>query len=83
VNWFGQIVGRATDGNLQWRACVWNPTAPAATDLNEWVLGDAQTPAQKGWTLTEAIAINDQGAMIGQGFYNGQPRAWLLIRVCQ
>jgi formylglycine-generating enzyme len=44
-------------------------------NLNEFVIdGD-------GWTLDKATAINDAGQIVGNGYYNGQPRAFLLTPV--
>jgi len=31
-----------------------------------------------GWLLREAMAINDAGQIVGEGFFNGQPHAFLL-----
>ena len=52
------------------RATLWRNGKP--TDLN------ALLPAQSGWVLTEARAINDRGQIAGQGFLNGKPCAFLL-----
>ena len=35
-------------------------------------------PANSGWVLTRAVDINDAGQIVGNGFKNGQPRAFLL-----
>jgi len=32
-----------------------------------------------GWVLTAAEAINDQGWIVGNGYYNGTSRAFLLV----
>lgn len=41
-------------------------------DLNRLI------PADSGWTLTEARAINDRGQVVGVGRRDGQPRGFLL-----
>jgi len=38
-------------------------------------------PANSGWRLTEATAINNSGQIVGQGFYNGELHAFLLTQV--
>ncbi len=42
---------------------------------------DLQTliPADAGWTLQQAEAINDHGQIAGTGLHNGQLRAFLLL----
>ncbi len=35
-------------------------------------------PGNSGWTLLEAVAINDAGQIAGNGLFNGQPSAFLL-----
>jgi probable HAF family extracellular repeat protein len=44
----------------------------AMLDLNRLI------PADSGWTLSEARAINDRGQVIGVGRRDGQPRGFLL-----
>ena len=34
--------------------------------------------ANSGWVLRSASAINDAGQIVGTGYYQGQPRAFLL-----
>jgi probable HAF family extracellular repeat protein len=41
-------------------------------DLNNLI------PANSGWVLSKAEDINDAGQIVGTGFKNGQPRAFLL-----
>jgi probable HAF family extracellular repeat protein len=41
-------------------------------DLNNLI------PANSGWLLQIANAINDQGQIVGQGTLNGQTEAFLL-----
>jgi len=35
-------------------------------------------PANSGWVLGRAVDINDAGQIVGNGFKNGQPKAFLL-----
>jgi len=44
-------------------------------DLNTMI------PANSGWQLTIAIAINDRGQIIGEGTFNNLPRSFLLTPV--
>ena len=41
-------------------------------DLNNLI------PANSGWLLQQATAINDQGQIVGYGTLNGQSEAFLL-----
>lgn len=41
-------------------------------DLNNLI------PANSGWVLSRAVDINDTGQIVGNGFKDGQPRAFLL-----
>jgi hypothetical protein len=45
------------------------------TDLNDLV------PANSGWVLEAAHAINDNGQIAGSGTLNGQTRAFLLTKI--
>jgi hypothetical protein len=45
-------------------------------DLNDFI------PAGSGWVLTYACAVNDQGQIIGEGTFNGEPaHAFLLTPI--
>jgi probable HAF family extracellular repeat protein len=50
---------------------VWSPST-GMLDLNNLI------PANSGWLLQFANAINDQGQIVGQGTFNGQSEAFLL-----
>ncbi|RPI72566.1 MAG: hypothetical protein EHM47_08020, partial [Ignavibacteriales bacterium] len=52
------------------RAVVWENNIPY--DLNGLI------PANSGWVLEIAHAINDNGWIVGRGIYNGKQRAFLL-----
>jgi len=74
LNGAGQIVGRAATGDYRPdHAFLADPRFGAGLlDLN------ALIPADSGWTLTWATAINDRGQIVGQGTYGGATRAFLL-----
>ena len=70
INRSGAVVGYAYLANGDEHAFY----APGSTmlDLNTLI------PTNSGWTLTEALAINDNGWITGQGTINGQQHAFLL-----
>jgi probable HAF family extracellular repeat protein len=39
---------------------------------------DSLLPANSGWQITRAVGINDAGQIVGSGYYNGVPEAFLL-----
>ena len=47
-------------------------TAGVMQNLNNLI------PSNSGWVLTQARDINDAGQIVGEGFKDGQPRAFLL-----
>ena len=69
LNAGGQVVGTSQTSAVK-RATLWQNGQPS--DLN------ALLPANSGWTLTEARAINDHSQIAGQGFFRGKPAAFLL-----
>lgn len=74
VNAQGDIVGwgRAADGRSH--AVLWRVNV--ATDLNDWMPAKWR---EAGWVLTEATAINDDGAIAGTLVGpDGATQAWLL-----
>lgn len=54
----------------QYHAFLWE--AGGMTDLNTLI------PADSGWVLTAATAINDQGDIVGQGLLGGRMHGFLL-----
>src|SRR3990172_2341396 len=68
INNAGTIAGYNITPNQ--RAVVWEKNIPY--DLNELI------PANSGWVLEIAHAINDNGWIVGRGIYNGKQRAFLL-----
>ena len=63
------VAGTSQTGGVK-RATLWQNGRP--TDLNTLL------PAQSGWVLTEARAVNDHGQIAGQGLLDGKPCAFLL-----
>jgi probable HAF family extracellular repeat protein len=72
INNAGQVVG-ASDFSGRLHAFVWSPST-GMLDLNSLI------PANSGWVLEFAYAINDLGQIVGYGTLNGQqtPEAFLL-----
>jgi probable HAF family extracellular repeat protein len=72
LNNVGQVVGWAYySATNQYHAFVWSPST-GMLDLNNLI------PANSGWVLQFAEAINDQGQIVGEGTLNGQTEAFLL-----
>ena len=73
INDHGQIVGNSQTRQAEGRAILWE--GGRLLDLNSLV------PANSGWQLKSATAINNHGWITGQGTYNGKERAFLLTPV--
>ncbi len=71
INNDGQVVGWLYDGINNFHAFVWSPST-GMLDLNNFI------PANSGWVLQQAYAINDLGQIVGYGTVNGQNEAFLL-----
>lgn len=71
INNQGQIVGYALEASGSPRAFLSEAGAPIV-DLNTLL------PPDSGWVLLSANAINDAGQIVGEGTFNGEPRAFLL-----
>lgn len=69
INKNGQIVGGVSTAR-GFHAYFWENGV--LSDLNDLI------PANSGWELTTATAINDGGQIVGSGTINGQERAYLL-----
>ncbi|MGB8168344.1 MAG: kelch repeat-containing protein [Chthoniobacteraceae bacterium] len=65
------VVGTAETSSGAMHAFLWSATL-GMRDLNEYV------PVNSGWVLTEARGMNEAGVIVGNGTFNGQPRAFLL-----
>jgi probable HAF family extracellular repeat protein len=71
VNDAGVVVGESwTSGGIV-HAFVWQ--AGQMTDLN------TRIPPGSGWTLTHASAINNSGAIVGWGRFQGKTRGFMLV----
>jgi probable HAF family extracellular repeat protein len=71
INNVGQVVGESGDTSVFDDAFVWSSTT-GMQDLNNLI------PANSGWLLGTALAINDRGQIVGYGTLNGQIEAFLL-----
>jgi len=72
INDHGTIVGHAELGGLQGvHAFIYRDGQ--IHDLNDL----ANSPANSGWTLVNAHAISNNGTVVGDGFFNGVPRAYV------
>jgi probable HAF family extracellular repeat protein len=70
INNNGQVVGYSTNSAGVGRAFLWENGQ--MKDLNTMI------PADSGWGLVEARAINKKGQIVGYGVINGQTHAFLL-----
>lgn len=78
INDSGQIVGSSGDFlQMHRRAMLWS-TDGTATDLNTQI--DTALPADSQWVLQDALAINNEGQIVGSGTHNGSPAGFLLQR---
>jgi len=66
----GRVVGESLDSTGNVRAFLWQEGQ--MVDLNSLI------PAESGWTLLCAIAINNHGQIVGEGVRAGQKRPFLL-----
>jgi len=76
INNKGQVVGSAGFSLAPNHAVIWSQPA-GMQDLNDLI------PANSGWTLQYANAINDDGQITGQGTINGKVHAFLLTPVTE
>lgn len=70
LNNLDHAVGAATNPNEEQFATLWRGLQ--VVNLNSLI------PPGVGWVLTRAWDIDDHGAIVGEGFYHGEPRAFLL-----
>lgn len=70
VNNSGQVVGTSDSASSTLHAFLYS--AGLMRDLNNLI------PANSGWVLTEARAINSSGQIVGNGIKDGEQRAFLL-----
>src|SRR5205814_10271834 len=87
VNSFGEVVGYAQNQSLASRAFKYVPgDGGTMIDLTTITLDGGQTPANLGWTLTQAQSINDASVIVGYGTYgtmSGRATVWILYPKCQ
>ena len=73
VNNLGTVVGSIfVSGNPASHAFLWQKGGASIIDLNSLL------PANSGWVLESADAINTNGQIVGTGLLNGQSHAFLL-----
>jgi probable HAF family extracellular repeat protein len=68
INNVGQVVGSTFYRTNVAHAFIWSPST-GMLDLSHLI------PAHSGWVLQGALAINDQGQIVGWGMFNGQKQA--------
>jgi probable HAF family extracellular repeat protein len=72
VNTNGTIVGYDTNRSTGVTHAFVMPSGGAVTDINSLVTG---------WTITEALAINDAGTIVGIGYQGGNSEAVRLVQL--
>ncbi len=70
INNTGQIVGSSNTAEES-RAFLWQNKV--MQNLNDFI------PQSSGWTLEGAMAINNNGWIVGSGQHNGTPKGFLLV----
>ena len=71
INNAGTVVGRVMKKEFQGVAFIWDKTR-GLQDLNMFI------DPKVGWKLVRADDINEQGWIVGTGWFNGNKRAFLL-----
>jgi hypothetical protein len=66
------VVGGYGSDSDHYRAFLWTP-ASGFQDLNSLL------PRDSGWTLEEAVAINDRAEIVGRGDFKHDDAGFLLI----
>ncbi len=74
INDLGVIVGTSVTLNYEVHACIWRNGSIA--DLNTLI------PPGSGWLLANAYDIDNDGRIVGEGFFNGTIRPFALKPVC-
>ena len=72
INNLGQVVGSSNPTPLEYNTHAFLYTDDRMIDLNMLIDPDS------GWILLEATGINDAGQIVGNGYFNGIPHAFLL-----
>ncbi len=78
INSYGWVVGTQIfsdpwGNQYDWQGKLWIDST--YYDLNSLI------PGGSGWNLSFPRGINDRGQIVGEGYYNGVPRAFLLTPV--
>jgi probable HAF family extracellular repeat protein len=71
INDHGQIVGTVRQGNGDTLAVLFFRGQGI-------LLLNGSLPPDSGWNLTSAVGINDSGVIVGNGYHNGELRAYSL-----
>jgi hypothetical protein len=71
MNNCGVIVGGYGPDSDRYRAFLWSATG-GFHDVNSLI------PPDSGWTLQDALAINDRGEIIGKSTHNRQEAGFVL-----
>ena len=71
INNAGTVVGRVMKKEFQGVAFIWDKTR-GLQDLNKFI------DPKAGWKLVRAEDINENGWIVGRGWFNGNKRAFLL-----
>jgi probable HAF family extracellular repeat protein len=73
INNAGHVVGVSSPSWM-------SPTGERAFIFRDGVMQDLNNliPANSGWVLSRAVDINEAGQIVGDGFKDGQPKAFLL-----
>jgi probable HAF family extracellular repeat protein len=76
INDSGVVVGKALTSDNKSRAVLWLPDG-TIIDLDAW-LNQVNPTSGPRWTLTEALDINSNGLIVGNGTSNASTRAFVL-----
>ncbi|MDE2127953.1 MAG: hypothetical protein KGJ62_15335 [Armatimonadetes bacterium] len=71
----GIVIGQSGEHAFLWSGDVTNPSAGAMTDLNSLVQSNS------GWRLVKAVGLNDDGAIVGTGYYQQKQAGFIAIPV--
>jgi len=75
VGWSGSFVGEAVPSNADSKAVIKKGSSANWYNFNDKFFVHGAT----GWDLKRATSINTTGFVVGNGYFNGNPRGFLLI----
>ena len=82
VNRFGQVAGFINNDSGAKRAFLYTSgSSSGMLDLNLLTLQNGITPTSLGWSLTEAVSLNDAGHILGYGTKNGTSLSWIIYPI--